>query len=96
MRIEERQLLLAVHGIVSVVDVEHDVPGRRPEAAAVEIDQAEPDPRQRAPVRRVLEPRQRRLAHQIGACIGAAAAGNLQGGIGLERISAMRARAMSA
>lgn len=53
----------------------------------------------------VLEPRQRRLAHQIGPRIGAAAAGNLQGGIGLELFHvdavlvaclSMRARAMSA
>src|SRR5690606_8549724 len=46
MRIEQRQLLLAVHGIVRVVDVEHDARRRAGEAAAVEIDLAEADPRQ--------------------------------------------------
>ncbi len=42
----------AVHGIIRVVDVEHDARRRPSEAAAVEIDLAEPDPCQRSPVAR--------------------------------------------
>ena len=60
--------------------------GRPREAAAVEIDLAEPDARQRTPVGKVLEPRQRRLAHQVGAALGRTAAGDLQGRIGAQRI----------
>ena len=56
VRVEESEFLLAVHGIVGVVDVEHDVPGWCLEAPAIKIDLAEPDPRQRAPVGKVLEP----------------------------------------
>ena len=70
MRVEERQLLLAVHEIVGVVDVEHDALGRRRVAPAEEIDEADADPFERAPVSEVLEPRQRRLAHQIEAALG--------------------------
>ena len=84
--VEERQLLLAVHGIVGVVDVEHDARRRAGEAAAIEIDLAEPDASQRAPVGNVLQPRQRRLAHQIGAGLGHAADGNLQRRIGAQRV----------
>jgi hypothetical protein len=43
MRIEQRDLLLAAHGIVGVVDVGHDPLRRRLEAAAAEIDLPEPD-----------------------------------------------------
>ena len=86
VRVEQRQLLLAVHGIVGVVDVEHDARRRPGEAAAVEIDLAEPDPRQRSPVGEVLQPRQRRLAHQVGAGLGASADRDLQRGIGAQRI----------
>ena len=86
VRVEERQLLLAVHGIVRVVDVEHDARGRSREAPAVEIDLAEPDAGQRTPVGEVLQPRQRRLAHQIGAGLRRTADGDLQGRIGAQRI----------
>ena len=86
VRVEECELLLAMHGIVGVVDVEHDCAGRSREAAAVEIDLAEPDARQRTPVGQVLEPGQRRLAHQIAAAVGCAADGDLQGGIGPQRV----------
>jgi hypothetical protein len=46
-----------VHGIVRVVDVEHDCSGRLREASAIEIDLTEPDARQRTPVGQVLKPR---------------------------------------
>lgn len=49
VRVEQRQLLLAVHRIVGVVDVEHDARWRACEAAAVEIYLAEPDTGECAP-----------------------------------------------
>jgi hypothetical protein len=86
MRVEQRQLLLAMHGIIGVVDVEHDVARRPRETAAVEIDLAETDPRECAPVGDVLQPRQRRLAHQVGAGFGRTADGDLQCGIGAQHV----------
>ncbi len=50
VRVEERELLLTVHGIVRVVDVENDAARRPREAAAVEIDLAEADTGERTPV----------------------------------------------
>ena len=60
VRIEHRQLLLAVGGIVGVVDVERDPLGWFRPAAAEQIDEAEPDLDQRPPVGQVLKPGQRR------------------------------------
>ena len=77
VRVEEREFLLAVHRIVGVVDVEHDAPRRAREAAAVEIDLAEADTGERTPVGQVLQPGQRRLAHQVAAALGCAADGDL-------------------
>ena len=70
VRIEECQLLLTVGRIIGVVNVEHDAMRRPREAPTVEIDLAEADARERPPVGQVLEPRQRRLAHQVGAAFG--------------------------
>ena len=84
--VEQRQLLLAVNRIVCVVDVEHDARRRSSEAAAKDIDLAKPDPRQRSPAGEVLQSRQRRLAHQVGAGLRASADGDLQRGIGAQRI----------
>ena len=39
--IEKRQLLLAVRGIIGVVDIEHNAAGRPRKAPAVEINLAE-------------------------------------------------------
>jgi len=86
VRVEEGEFLLPVRGIIGVVDVEHDARRRPREAVAVKIDLAEPDADQRAPVGQVLEPRQRRLAHQIGAALRRPADADLQGRIALERV----------
>ena len=64
MGIEERQFLLAVHGIVRAVDVEHDVSGRCPEATAIEIDVAEPDPCKCPPIGGVIVLRE--IAARLG------------------------------
>ena len=86
VRVEQRQLLLAVHEVVGVVDVEHDRRGRARVAAAEEIDVADADAGQRAPVGEVLQARDGRLAHQIGAALRRAFAGDHQGRIGAQRI----------
>ena len=78
MGVEQRQLLAAVDGIVGVVDIEHDALGNALEAGAEQIDQRQPHASQFAPRRRVLEPGQGRLAHQIIARLGQAAAGQLE------------------
>ena len=82
--VEEGEFLLTVHRIVGVVDVENDAPRRTCEAPAIQIDLAEPDPGQRAPIGKVLEPRQGRLAHEVSAGHGAATDGNLQRRIGAQ------------
>ena len=86
VRVEQRQLLLTVSGIIRVVDVEHDARRRTGEAPAVEIDLAEADAGERPPVGEVLQARQCRLAHQIGAGLRCATDGNLQSWIGAQHI----------
>ena len=86
VRVEQCQLLLAVHGIVGVVDVEHDACRRAAKAPAVEIDLTEADAGERAPAGEVLQPRQCRLAHQVGAGLGCTTNGDLQRGIGAQRV----------
>jgi hypothetical protein len=86
MRIEERELLLAVRGIVGVVDIEHDVLRHALPALAEQVDEPQSDTFERAPVGQVLEPGQRRLAHQIEAGLGRATAGELERRIGAQRI----------
>ena len=55
VRIEDLQFLLAVRGIVGIVDVERDALGRLRPAAAEQIDEAEPDLDQRPPIEQVLK-----------------------------------------
>ena len=86
VRIEQCQLLLAVRGIIGVVDVEHNAVWRPHKASAIKIDLAEADACERAPVGQILEPRQRRLAHQVGVALGRPADCDFQGGIPLESI----------
>ena len=50
VRVEEGEPLAAVHRILGVVDVELDACGWRSEAAAEEVDHAEPDAAGRAPL----------------------------------------------
>ena len=56
VRIEQRQLLLAVHQVVGVIDIEHDRRRHTRVTAAEEVDEAGADPVQRAGVGEVLEP----------------------------------------
>ena len=64
MGIEERELLMTMHAIERVVDVEPDRPGRPIKAGAEEIDHRRHHPRNLDLSRRVLEPRHGRLRAQ--------------------------------
>jgi hypothetical protein len=65
--VEQRQLLLAVHHVVGVVDVEHDRGRRTGVAAAEQIDEAGADAVQRPGVGEVLQARDGRLALDAAA-----------------------------
>jgi hypothetical protein len=54
--VEQRQLLVAVHWVAGIVDVERDGRGRGGEAAAEDIDQRRRHPRRLKPRRCVLQP----------------------------------------
>ena len=84
--VEQRQLLLAVHHVAGVVDVQGDRGGRCGVAGAVQVDQHPPEPDQVAQAGRVLQPRDGGLAHQVRAALGQAPAGELEGGIGAQMV----------
>ena len=65
--VEQRQLLLAVHQVVGVVDVEHDRGRRAGVAAAEQIDEAGADPIQRPGIGEVLQARDGRLARNAAS-----------------------------
>jgi uncharacterized protein YaiI (UPF0178 family) len=93
--VEQRQLLLAMHQVVAIVDVEHDRSGRRRVAAAEEVDVADADAVERARVGDVLQARDGRLAGQALAALRCALAGDHQGRIeaqGVEVVGILVAR----
>src|SRR5271165_4962302 len=61
MRIEQPQLLAAMHRVERVVDVERDPSGNFLEGLAIKIDHRPAHAQQGANVRQILEPRDRRL-----------------------------------
>ena len=65
MRIEQPQLLAAMDGVERVVDVERDAFGNLMEGPAIEIDHGAAHAQQRASVRQILQPRDRRLRTQL-------------------------------
>lgn len=65
---------------------EHDARRRSREAPAIEVDLAETDADGRAPAGEVLQPRQRRLAHQVGTGLRTAADRDLQRGVRAQRV----------
>lgn len=88
--VEQRQLLLAVDHVAGVVDVQGDGGWRHGVAGAVQVDQHAPEPDQVAQVRRVLQPRDGGLAHQVRAALGQAPAGELEGGVGAQVVEVVR------
>ena len=65
MRVEEPQLLAAMHGVKSVVDVEDDPVWNLVEGLAIKIDHSVAHAQQRARVGQVFQPRDRRLRTQF-------------------------------
>jgi hypothetical protein len=68
--VEERELLLAMGGVVRRIEIDRDAPGAAAKGGAVlpdhEVCQRVPQPGQRQRAKRILEPRQRRLRRQGG------------------------------
>ena len=84
--VEQRQLLLAVHHVAGVVDVQGDGGWRHGVAGAVEVDQHSPEPDQVAQAGGVLYPRDGGLAHQVRTALGQPPAGELEGGVGAQMV----------
>ncbi len=84
--VEQRQLLLAVHHVVGVVDVERDRRWRAGVAAAEQIDEAGADPVQRPGVGEVLQARDGRLAGQVVAAVRRTLAGDQQRRVAPQRV----------
>ena len=82
--VEQRELLMPVHDIAGVVDVQSDGRRRDGVAGAVHLDHHPPEADQVAQAGGVLQPRDGGLAHQVHAALGQASAGELEGGIGAQ------------
>ena len=65
MRVEQPQLLAAVHRVERVVDIERDPFGNLGKRLAIEVDHRTAHSQQRASVRQVLQSRDRRLRAQL-------------------------------
>ncbi len=74
MAVEERELLLAMGGVVRRIEIDRDAPGAAAKAGAVlpdhEVCQRVPQPGQRQRAKRILEARQRRLRRKAGPASG--------------------------
>ncbi|BCG75843.1 hypothetical protein MesoLj113a_70010 [Mesorhizobium sp. 113-1-2] len=86
MGVEERELLMAVNDIHSVVDVERHAFGRRGIARQPQIDQHPAEPDDGAQVWQVLQARAGRLRAQINPAVGQPPAGELEGRVGAQPI----------
>ena len=84
MRVEQRELLLAMHDVEGVVDVQRHLARRAGVAGAVDVDHGVAHGRHFAPRRRVLPARHGRLGAQILAAVGQPPAGQLERGIGAQ------------
>ena len=65
MRVEQPQLLAAMHGVERLVDVEHDAAGHLAEAVAVMLDHGSPHAQQSTRIRQVLQARDGRLRAKV-------------------------------
>ena len=90
MGVEQRQLLLAVHRIAGIVDVQRDGGGRDREGAAEDVDQGGRHPRHLKPRGRVLQPAHGRLRTQRAAALRRLAHGQLEQGIGAQGVAVVR------
>ena len=86
MGIEQRQLLVTVNHVESIVDVEDDRLGRRRIAGTVVVDHYLAELDEVAQARRVLKARHGRLAHQVRTALWQPPAGKLEGRVGTQAI----------
>jgi hypothetical protein len=86
VRVEQRHLLMAVHDIDGVADIERHRVRRRGIARAVRIDQRAGQRHDLAQGRRILPPRNPWRGTQIAAAVGQTSAGELERRIGAQRI----------
>ena len=85
--VEQRELLVAVHRVAGVVDVEGDGRGRHGEAAAEDIDQRRRHARHLDARGRVLQPAHGRLRAQRAAALRRPADGQLEQRIGAQGVA---------
>ncbi len=86
MRVEERELLMAVNDIDGVVDIEGHRLGRRRVAGAIEIDHDPHQADQIAQPGRILPARDGRLRAQVDAAVGQPATSQLEPRIGAQPV----------
>ena len=84
--VEERELLMPVHDIAGVVDIENDGGGLPIVGGHPLIDERPCQPDRVLQRRRVLQPRQRRLRTQVGARVGQPPASEFEGGINAQGV----------
>jgi hypothetical protein len=65
VRVEQPQLLAAIDRVERIVDVERDPFGNLGERLAIEADHRATHPQQRANVRQIFQPRDRRLRTEL-------------------------------
>ena len=85
--VEQRQLLLAVHRIAGVVDVERDRRGRAREGAAEDVDQGSRHARHLAARGRVLQTAHGGLGTEIAAALWRSAHGQFEEGIAAQGVT---------
>ena len=86
MRVEHRQLLMAVHHVEGVVDIERHGSGRLVVAAAIQRHHHPHQPDHLAQRGRVLPARHRRLRAQVTSAVRQMAAGQLERGIAAQMV----------
>ena len=87
MRVEQRELLVAVHPVAGVVDVERDRRRRDREGAAEDVDQGGRQARHLDPQGGVLEPAHGRLRTEIPAALRRPADRQLERRIAAQRVA---------
>ncbi len=85
--VEQRQLLVPVHRVAGVVDIERDRYRRRREGAAEEVDQGGRQAPRLGPRGRVLEPAHGRLRTELRAALRRPADGQLEQRIGAQGVA---------
>jgi hypothetical protein len=90
--VEQRELLVTVHPVLGIVDVEHDPPWRIGKAVAEQLDHRSHHPLQGRGAGQVLQPAHGRLRAQILAALGQAADRHLERWVDPERITVVRVR----